>query len=127
MENEKLLPPGESAPTTPPSSHFHLENKITATPPAQPPRSAAPVMPVTSRPLVPQPIVHPMPDVAEKSRPPFTVPTGTLSGTPSPQAQQWGVVISIVVIVSMIIVGAFYAWGKRIAEQNALTSQAITQ
>jgi hypothetical protein len=43
-------------------------------------------------------------------------------GVPSPKQQQWGVVISIVIIVLMIVVGAFYAWGKRIAEQNALTT-----
>ncbi|MDO8567021.1 MAG: hypothetical protein Q7R58_02620 [bacterium] len=41
-------------------------------------------------------------------------------GVPSPKAQQWGVVISIVVIVGMIIIGAFYAWGERIAQERAL-------
>lgn len=41
-------------------------------------------------------------------------------GVPSPKAQQWGVVISIVIIVFMIIIGAFYSWGKRIAEENTL-------
>ncbi len=41
-------------------------------------------------------------------------------GVPSPQAQSWGVVISIVIIVLMIVIGAFYAWGKRIAEEKAL-------
>lgn len=46
---------------------------------------------------------------------------------PSPKAQQWGVVISIVVIVGMIVVGAFYSWGKRIAEQNALTAPVSAQ
>lgn len=44
----------------------------------------------------------------------------TLPGMPSPKAQQWGVVISIVIIVLMIVIGAFYAWGQRIAEENAL-------
>jgi len=43
-------------------------------------------------------------------------------GTPSPQAQSWGAFLSIVIIVLMIIVGAFYAWGKRIAEEQALTA-----
>lgn len=38
-------------------------------------------------------------------------------GVPSQAQQSWGVVISIVVIVLMIIVGAFYSWGKRL-EQN---------
>ncbi len=41
-------------------------------------------------------------------------------GTPSPKAQSWGVVISIIIIVLMIVIGAFYSWGKRIAEENAL-------
>jgi hypothetical protein len=40
-----------------------------------------------------------------------------LPGVPSAKQQSWGVVISIVVIVLMIVIGAFYAWGKRI-EQN---------
>ena len=41
-------------------------------------------------------------------------------GTPSQKQQQWGVVISIIIIVLMIVIGAFYAWGQRIAQQNAL-------
>jgi hypothetical protein len=41
------------------------------------------------------------------------------TGTPSPKAQSWGAFISIVIIVLMIIIGAFYAWGKRITEENA--------
>lgn len=45
---------------------------------------------------------------------------------PSPERQQWGVVISIIVIVGMIIVGAFYAWGQRIAEQNAFNASTAT-
>jgi len=41
-------------------------------------------------------------------------------GTPSPQAQQWGAVISIVIIVLMILIGAFYSWGKRIAQDGVI-------
>ena len=52
-----------------------------------------------------------MPD--QSTRPP---------GTPSQQQQQWGVIISIVIIVLMIVIGAFYAWGERIAQQNALNA-----
>ncbi|MDD3531694.1 MAG: hypothetical protein PHV99_03850 [Candidatus Pacebacteria bacterium] len=48
-----------------------------------------------------------------------------IQGVPSPKQQQWGVVISIVVIVLMIIVGAFYAWGERIAENQY--PAAVTQ
>lgn len=32
---------------------------------------------------------------------------------PSPQAQSWGVVISIAIIVLMIIIGAYYSWNRR--------------
>ena len=44
-------------------------------------------------------------------------------GTPSAKAQSWGVVISIVIIVLMILVGAFYSWGKRITEERSLINQ----
>ena len=48
-------------------------------------------------------------------------------GIHSPKQQSWGVVISIVIIVLMIVIGAFYAWGKRIAEQNALSASSSQQ
>ncbi len=41
---------------------------------------------------------------------------------PSATQQSWGVVISIIIIVLMIVIGAFYAWGKRIAEEKALSA-----
>lgn len=56
---------------------------------------------------------------APKSDTPAAVPP-QLPGMPSPKQQQWGVVISIVIIVLMIVVGAFYAWGKRIAQEREL-------
>ncbi len=60
--------------------------------------------------------------------PPAQTPTQIPpSGTPSQAQQQWGVVISIVVIVTMIIVGAFYAWGKRISESQVLPTSITTQ
>ena len=43
-------------------------------------------------------------------------------GVPSHTQQQWGVIISIVIIVLMIVIGAFYAWGKRISQEKALTT-----
>jgi hypothetical protein len=46
---------------------------------------------------------------------------------PTPKQQSWGTVISIIIIVLMIIIGAFYAWGKRIAQQNALTAPTTVQ
>lgn len=48
-------------------------------------------------------------------------------GNPSPKAQSWGVVISIVIIMLMIIIGALYAWGKRITQEQALTAPSTTQ
>ncbi|KKW42346.1 hypothetical protein A3I46_02075 [Candidatus Kaiserbacteria bacterium RIFCSPLOWO2_02_FULL_54_13] len=48
-------------------------------------------------------------------------------GVPSQKAQSWGAVISIIIIVLMIIVGAFYSWGKRIAEEQTLTAPSVTQ
>ncbi len=43
---------------------------------------------------------------------------------PSPKAQSWGAVISIIIIVLMVIIGAFYAWGERISENTAPTELA---
>jgi hypothetical protein len=50
-------------------------------------------------------------------------------GMPSQKAQSWGAVISIIVIVLMIVVGAFYAWGKRVAKDqyNARTAPAAAE
>ena len=45
-------------------------------------------------------------------------------GVPSPKQQSWGALIAMLVIVLMIIIGAFYAWGKRIAEQQAFNAAA---
>lgn len=49
------------------------------------------------------------------------------TGIPSQKQQSWGVVISIVIIVLMIVIGAFYSWGKRIAEERALEALSATQ
>ena len=48
-------------------------------------------------------------------------------GIPSPKAQSWGAVISIIIIVLMIIIGAFYAWGKRIAQEDALLTPSTSE
>jgi hypothetical protein len=47
-------------------------------------------------------------------------------GTPSPKQQSWGAVLSIIVIVLMIIVGAFYAWGQRVSEGIVPADSSIT-
>ena len=48
-------------------------------------------------------------------------------GVPSPKQQQWGTVISMIIIVLMIVVGAFYAWGKRIAQNSQYTPAESSQ
>ena len=35
----------------------------------------------------------------------------------------WGAVISITIILTMVIVGAFYSWGQRISEERAVQVQ----
>jgi hypothetical protein len=37
----------------------------------------------------------------------------------------WGAIISIVIILAMVIIGAFYAWGERINQYRL--QQAATQ
>lgn len=73
-------------------------------------------LPMTRTPT--EPIPAPLPEEV-------VIKSEVIHGVPSPERQQWGVVISIVVIVLMIIVGAFYAWGQRIA-QNQYPA-AVTQ
>ena len=55
-------------------------------------------------------------------------PLGAPTPLPSPKAQSWGAIISIIVIVLMIVIGAFYAWGTRTAQmrQNALPDVSDT-
>ena len=48
-------------------------------------------------------------------------------GVPSQAQQSWGTLVAIVVIVGMVVVGAFYAWGKRIAQDRDLTTPVTTQ
>ncbi|MFA6503012.1 MAG: hypothetical protein WCT45_02010 [Candidatus Paceibacterota bacterium] len=68
------------------------------------------------------PVGEPTPEVVTTD-----VPEVVLRGIPSPKQQQWGVLISIVVIVLMVTIGAFYAWGKRIAEENNILAPAAVQ
>jgi hypothetical protein len=46
---------------------------------------------------------------------------------PSQKQQSWGVVISIVIIVLMIVIGAFYAWGERISHENSLITPTASE
>ena len=47
-----------------------------------------------------------------------------LPAPPTVEQQNWGAVLSIVIIVLMITIGAFYAWGKRLASQQAYSSES---
>ena len=50
--------------------------------------------------------------------------TSTLEGPESIHRNaSWGALISITIILAMVIVGAFYSWGKRIREQRAIQTQ----
>ncbi|MDB5237598.1 MAG: hypothetical protein JWL88_700 [Parcubacteria group bacterium] len=68
------------------------------------------------------------PTPAPVTNEPVAVP---ITETRSPEAlakersASWGAIIIIVLILAMVIVGAFYAWGKRIAQtQPPVTSGA---
>ena len=54
-------------------------------------------------------------------------PTQVPAGTPSPKAQSWGAFISMVIIVLMVIVGAFYAWGNRLAQNSVFEATTTAQ
>jgi hypothetical protein len=50
------------------------------------------------------------------------MPTSPEKETPVPTLHRnasWGAIITIVIILAMIVIGAFYAWGKRIDEERA--------
>lgn len=51
---------------------------------------------------------------------PVITPTATFA-TPSPKQQSWGALISIIIIVCMVVIGAFYAWGERIADDKEIS------
>lgn len=48
-------------------------------------------------------------------------------GVPSQKQQSWGLLISIVVIVLMIVIGAFYSWDNRIKQERELYAPAEVQ
>ena len=43
------------------------------------------------------------------------------SGANAPKNASWGAILSIVVILAMIVIGATYSWDKRTDEQHAVT------
>lgn len=44
-----------------------------------------------------------------------------LPPSPSQKQQSYGALISVILILLMIVVGAFYAWGKRVSERQQYT------
>ena len=64
-------------------------------------------------------------DTPPRLLPPSPV-TPTQQLLPSPKQQSWGALISIVIIVLMIIIGAFYAWGKRVAQNQPYPAAATS-
>lgn len=53
--------------------------------------------------------------------------TGYMNGRPTKRQQSYGAIISIIIIVAVIVVGAFYTWGKRLAKDEAAAAQSTTQ
>ena len=49
------------------------------------------------------------------------------TGIPSRKSQSWGAVVSIIVIMLMVIIGAFYAWGQRISQDTLSQTPAATK
>ena len=50
-----------------------------------------------------------------------------MSGRPTRQQQSYGAIISIAIIVLIVVVGAFYTWGKRLADNSTETTNVIQQ
>jgi len=59
---------------------------------------------------------------------------GDMANTPVPDPQEntvtknasWGAIISIVIILAMVIIGAFYAWGQRISEEHSVETETVS-
>lgn len=70
--------------------------------------------PVTS----PEPVV-PVPQPVAPAPAPAPVPA-------APKNQSWGAFIVIFLILAMIVLGAFYAWGERVSQQQPETTVDAT-
>ncbi len=57
---------------------------------------------------------QPSPEIPEAPKDSMTIEQPTIRRNAS-----WGAIISIVIILLMVVVGAFYAWGQRLAELRA--------
>lgn len=89
---------------------------VTPEPPPTPKASFS-VAPSAPAAVVPEPA--PTPAIAPlKNDAPAVFGNAPMVQLPSRKQQSWGALISIFIIVCMIIIGAFYAWGERIAERE---------
>jgi hypothetical protein len=43
------------------------------------------------------------------------------------KSSSWGVIIAILIILGMMVVGAFYAWGKRVNQGQAGYTTSLPQ
>lgn len=85
---------------------------------ASPAAAAIPVVPAPT-PAPAAPVVNEQaPAASLRSEAPAAFGNEPMVKSPSPKQQSWGALISIVLIVLMVVVGAFYAWGERIASER---------
>jgi hypothetical protein len=59
-----------------------------------------------------------VPDVEDSKNDPHSADPHSIHRNAS-----WGAIISITIILTMVIVGAFYSWGQRISQERALEAQ----
>ena len=60
-------------------------------------------------------------ELAEEPLPPAEKP---ITLVPTKTQQSYGAILSVIIIMLMILVGAFYAWGERIQETTNLQNAA---
>ena len=83
-------------------------------------------MDASSTPSVPAPVTPPANAAAPAATPviPITAPIVDPATLAKQKHASWGAIIVILLILGMVVVGAFYAWGKRIAQtQQTQTTQ----
>ena len=121
MDDEKLLPVGEpTPPATPVVEPVQMPHEMYV----RRKRSDSPLHQFVSR-TGPAYEIPTVPVEEKKQETVIPVTPAPLPGVPSSTQQSWGTLVSIVVIVLMIIVGAFYAWGNRIAQNQQIAPAAV--
>jgi|GEM_PF-1134019 len=90
-------------------------------PPPAPKMAPPPPQPEPALPK--QPLVAPLPPSVSLPKPPGGLPLPEKLLTPPPPAHQqktpWGEIIGIVIIIAILIVGALYVWGAKLAQEDA--------